>query len=135
MLSVFRNGSSRGRRKIRRARSSGSSGRILTRTRCLICTHIVTCPWRVTIWVMNWCRRLLAHIILRVIWRDGGIIHMVDAIVGMLCEAARCCWWRSELVSLRVVRTTRSVRRRWRIVIIAVVAASVVVFWRSFLKL
>jgi hypothetical protein len=79
---------------------------------------------------MNWCRRLLAHIILRVIWWDGGIIHMVDAIVGMLCEAARCCWWSSELVSLRVVRTTRSVRRRWRIVIIAVVVASVVVFWR-----
>jgi hypothetical protein len=79
---------------------------------------------------MNWCRRLLAHIILRVIWRDGGIIHMGSAIVGMLCEAARCCWWRSELVSFGVVRTTRSVRRRWRIVIIAVFVASVVVFWR-----
>jgi hypothetical protein len=83
---------------------------------------------------MNWCRRLLARIILRVIWRDGGIIHMVDAIVGMLREAAWCCWWSRELVSLRVVRTTRSVRRRWRIVIIVVVVAtSVVVFcWRSF---
>jgi hypothetical protein len=54
-------------------------------------------------------------------------------VVGMLCEAARCCRWRSELISLWVVRTTGCVRRGWRIVI-AVVVASVVVFWwrRSF---